>query len=122
MANIASNKKSKLQSDKKYIFNKTRISALKTSIKKAKKTRNVKDLAIVCAIADSLSRKGIIHRNKANRIKIRTAKFVNKNIGGAKKESKITQNSTKDVNKKIDSIGSISTSDKGNSDNNAGKE
>lgn len=95
MANIKANIKSKRQSDKRHFFNKAKISTLKTSIKKAKETRDKQDLAIVYAHADSLSRKGIIHKNRANRIKARLAKFLNKN-----KENEIKQESTKKVIKK----------------------
>ena len=78
MANIKSNIKTKRQSDKKYKANKAKISTLKSSTKKARASKDAKDLKVVYKNADSLSRKRVIHRNKANRIKSRTAKAANK--------------------------------------------
>lgn len=78
MANIKSNIKTKRQSDKKHVANKAKISTLKNSVKKARASKDAKDLKVVYKNADSLSRKNVIHRNKANRIKSRTAKAANK--------------------------------------------
>lgn len=78
MANIKSNIKTKKQSDKRYAANKAKISNLKASNKKAHTTNDVKDINKTYKLADSLSRKGVIHRNKANRIKSRLAKSANK--------------------------------------------
>lgn len=97
MANIKSNIKTKKQSDKRHLFNKAKISALKTSIKKAKESKNEKDLAIVYANADSLSRKGIIHKNRANRIKARITNFINKNKKN-KSDQKLDKNVVKEIN------------------------
>ena len=94
MANIKSNIKTMKQSDKRHLFNKAKISTLKTSIKKAKESNSEKDLAIVYANADSLSRKGIIHKNRANRIKARITNFINKN-----KKNKCDQKIARKVDK-----------------------
>ncbi len=59
-------------SNKNMIFNQ------KNTIKKCRETKDQKDLNKVYKSADSLSRKGIIHKNKANRIKSRNAKALNK--------------------------------------------
>ena len=84
MANIKSNIKTKRQSDKKHKSNKAKISTLKGSVKKARTTNDSKDLKVVYKNADSLSRKRVIHRNRANRIKSRTAKAMNKSKKSAK--------------------------------------
>lgn len=78
MANIKSNIKTKKQSDKKHAANKNMIFNQKNTIKKCRETKDQKDLNKVYKSADSLSRKGIIHKNKANRIKSRNAKALNK--------------------------------------------
>lgn len=78
MANIKSNIKTKKQSDKKHAANRVALSNLKTNVKKVRSTSDQKDLSKLYASADSLSRKHIIHRNKANRIKSRNAKAINK--------------------------------------------
>jgi len=78
MANIKSNIKTKKQSDKKHAANKAKISGLKNNVKNARASKDAKALNKVYASADSLSRKHVIHRNKANRIKSRTAKAMNK--------------------------------------------
>lgn len=78
MANIKANIKTKRKSDKKSVANKSQIAANKTQIKKAVKTKDAKDLNKVYKNTDSLASKGIIHKNKASRIKSRTAKKVNK--------------------------------------------
>lgn len=78
MANIKSNIKTKKQSDKKHAANRVALSNLKNNTKKARASKDTKDLSKLYASADSLSRKHIIHRNKANRIKSRNAKAINK--------------------------------------------
>lgn len=78
MANIKSNIKTKKQSDKKHAANRVALSNLKNNTKKVRASKDAKDLSKLYANADSLSRKHIIHRNKANRIKSRNAKAINK--------------------------------------------
>lgn len=88
MANIKSNIKTKRQSDKKHAANSLKIFKLKTISKKARAKNDKKDLALAYQTADSLSRKHIIHRNKANRIKSRLAKAANKANATKKAEKK----------------------------------
>lgn len=78
MANIKSNLKTKRQSDKKHAANRVALSNLKNDTKKVRSSKDKKDLNALYSRADSLSRKRIIHRNKANRIKSRNAKAANK--------------------------------------------
>lgn len=78
MANIKSNIKTKKQSDKRHASNRVALSNLKNDTKKARSGKDKKDLNKLYSRADSLSRKHIIHRNKANRIKSRNAKALNK--------------------------------------------
>jgi len=78
MAKIKSNIKTKKQSDKKHAANSNKIASLKTTVKENK------DLNKIYQKADSLSRKHVIHRNKANRIKSRRAKAMNKAKAAAK--------------------------------------
>jgi len=87
MANIKSNIKTKKHTDKVHGWNKAKISGLKNSVKQARSSKAKKDLNKVYQSCDSLSRKNVIHRNKANRIKSRTAKALNKKAE-AKKEVK----------------------------------
>ncbi len=78
MANIKSNIKTKKKSDKKHAANRNALDKLKNNTKKVRSSGDKKDLNALYATADSLSRKRIIHRNKANRIKSRNAKAANK--------------------------------------------
>ncbi|MCQ3908951.1 MAG: 30S ribosomal protein S20 [Mycoplasmoidaceae bacterium] len=78
MANIKSNIKTKKQSDKRHAANRVALSNLKDDTKKAKANKDAKSISQLYSRADSLSRKHIIHRNKANRIKSRNAKAANK--------------------------------------------
>ncbi|MCQ3907775.1 MAG: 30S ribosomal protein S20 [Mycoplasmoidaceae bacterium] len=78
MANIKSNIKTKRQSDKRHAANRVSLSNLKNNIKKTRASKDAKDLNKLYSKADSLSRKHVIHRNKANRIKSRNAKAINK--------------------------------------------
>lgn len=78
MANIKSNIKTKKKSDKRHASNRNALNKLKNNTKVVRSSGDKKDLNILYATADSLSRKHIIHRNKANRIKSRNAKAANK--------------------------------------------
>lgn len=78
MANIKSNIKTKKQSDKKHAANRVALTNLKNNTKNVRSSGKKEDLNKLYATADSLSRKHIIHRNKANRIKSRNAKAANK--------------------------------------------
>lgn len=78
MANIKSNVKTKKQSDKRHAANRNSLAKLKNNTKKVRSSKDKKDLNTLYSTADSLSRKHVIHRNKANRIKSRNAKAANK--------------------------------------------
>lgn len=78
MANIKSNIKTKRQSDKRHAANRVALDNLKNDTKKVKASKDAKDLNKLYSRADSLSRKHVIHRNKANRIKSRNAKAAKK--------------------------------------------
>ena len=80
MANIKSNIKTKKQSDKKHAANRNALTNLKNNTKKVRASKDAKDLNKLYGCADSLSRKHIIHRNKANRIKSRNAKAIKKSV------------------------------------------
>lgn len=88
MANIKSNIKTKKKSDKRYAANKVKTANLKNVSKQVRNKHDKKDLAKAYKTADSLSRKHVIHRNKANRIKSRLAKAVNKANASKKVEKK----------------------------------
>lgn len=76
MANIKSNDKRHLQDEKKHLLNHMQMSKLKTQIKKAQKSKSKEDLSKAYAIIDSSLSKGIITKNKANRLKARLSAFV----------------------------------------------
>lgn len=89
MANIKSNIKTKKQSDKRHAANSAKVFKLKTVSKKVRNKGDKKDLSAAYKSADSLSRKHVIHRNKANRIKSRLAKAANKKAAAKKAEKKV---------------------------------
>ncbi len=78
MANIKSNIKNIRKTEKRTNVNKNNITATKTSVKKAKTTKDQKALNQAYKKIDSSCSKGKIHKNKANRMKSRLAKQVNK--------------------------------------------
>jgi|SRR3989338_11667835 len=63
-------------SKKKRIVNKAIISRLEIAVRKAKKTKSVKDVITAISFADRATKKRVIHKNKAARIKSRLAKFL----------------------------------------------
>ena len=77
MANIQANIKRHNQDVKKHVQIHSQLSAMKTQIKKTQKTKSKKDLALAYKIIDSSLSKGIIKKNKADRLKSRLALFVN---------------------------------------------
>lgn len=77
MANIQANVKRHEQDVKKHIQIHSQLSAMKTQIKKAQKTKSKKDLSLAYKIIDNCLSKGIIKKNKADRLKSRLALFVN---------------------------------------------
>lgn len=77
MANIQANIKRHNQDVKKHVQIHSQLSAMKTQIKKTQKTKSKKDLTLAYKIIDSSLSKGIIKKNKADRLKSRLALFVN---------------------------------------------
>ncbi|MBO6022613.1 30S ribosomal protein S20 [bacterium] len=80
MANIKSNIKSTKKDKKTHIENHSKISTLKTKVKQANSKKTQESLSAVDSYADNLETKGIIHKNKAARIKSRTAIRINKEV------------------------------------------
>ncbi len=76
MANIDSKEKSLRKNEKVRKQNHAQRSDLRTTVKKTRNTK--KGLDDVYSKSDKLAKTNKIHRNKANRIKSRTAKAVNK--------------------------------------------
>lgn len=106
MANIKSNEKRHLQDTKKHLLNHIQMSKLKTQIKKVQKTKSKEELAKLFSLVDSSLSKGIITKNKADRIKSRISLFlsgkkqrtelkVEKKQKPVKKEIKIKEESLK---------------------------
>lgn len=95
MANIQANIKRLDQDIKRHVLVHSQISAMKTQVKKAQKTKSKKDLSLAYKIIDSALSKGIIKKNKANRLKSRLSLFVND-----EKRSVVVE--TKKVNKKTE--------------------
>lgn len=85
MANIKSNEKSHRQDLKTNLNNREQKSAMRTAVKKARKdATSHDDLKLANKKLDTVARKGIIHKNKANRTKSRLAKAVNKQAQASK--------------------------------------
>lgn len=55
-----------------------RIDDMKSAIKHAQKTRNVKELSLAYKAIDKAAKKGVIKKNAAARKKSRLAKFLSK--------------------------------------------
>ena len=79
MANIKSSIKSIRQEKKIRVANHAKMATLRTKIKVADEHLDVKTQNDVNSYADNLEAKHVIHKNKANRIKSRLAKRINKN-------------------------------------------
>lgn len=84
MANIKSNIKSIRKEKKTRLSNHSKISTLRTKVKKANNDLDNASTRDVESYADNLATKGIIHKNKAARIKSRIAKKVNSNSVSSK--------------------------------------
>lgn len=78
MANIQSNIKRGNQDKKRNLLNHMQMSALKTQIKKTKASKKPEDLNESYKKIDSSLSKGIITKNKANRLKARLSASVAK--------------------------------------------
>lgn len=79
MANIKSNIKSIRKTSKRQKRNRSVKTTYKNSIKRARISGNATDVNKSYKFIDSALAKGTITKNKANRLKSRTAKAVNKN-------------------------------------------
>jgi len=85
MPNVQSAKKRLRQSNKRNLRNRTAKSSIKTILKKAiesiesgNKNDAVKELNAACGKLDTVSRKGIIHKNLAARKKSKLSHLFNK--------------------------------------------
>ncbi|MBM3825444.1 MAG: 30S ribosomal protein S20 [Verrucomicrobia bacterium] len=74
MANIKANKKSIRQSARRAEHNKSVRTRLKSLMKSFASAADAKLVPTVASSADKAVKSGVIHRNKANRIKARLAK------------------------------------------------
>ncbi len=79
MANIKSNIKSIRKTSKRQKRNRSVKTTYKNNIKRARISGNATDVNKSYKSIDSALAKGTITKNKANRLKSRTAKAVNKN-------------------------------------------
>lgn len=76
MANIKANKKSIRQTARRAEHNKIVRTRLKSLVKGLTGTNVTASAAQVASAADKAAKTGVIHRNKANRIKARLAKQI----------------------------------------------
>jgi small subunit ribosomal protein S20 len=74
MANIKANQKSMRQTAARAARNKIVRTRLKTLVKGFSATTSAATASQVASAADKAAKSGVIHRNKANRIKARLAK------------------------------------------------
>lgn len=77
MANIKSNEKSLRQDTKVHKNNHSQLAKMRTQVKKTNNNLSDESVSDTYKVVDTVARKGIIHKNKANRIKSRTAKKNN---------------------------------------------
>ncbi|MBI2028070.1 MAG: 30S ribosomal protein S20 [Candidatus Levybacteria bacterium] len=76
---IIKSAKKKLRADKKRkILNERLERILNSSIKKAEKLTSQKNIQEAISIIDKSAKKGIIHKNKASRLKSRLSKLLTK--------------------------------------------
>ena len=78
MANIKSNIKSTRKNEKRKTANKIAKTSYKNNVKKARTSGKKEDVAASYKSIDSALAKGVITKNKAARLKSRTAKHANK--------------------------------------------
>lgn len=78
MANIVSNEKSHRADVKRHKANHAKLSAMKTQIKKTKAAGTQESYSEACSKIDKTLAHGVIHKNKARRLKSRLAKHINK--------------------------------------------
>ena len=77
MANIKSNEKSLRQDTKVHKNNHSQLAKMRTQVKKTNNNLSDESVSETYKVVDTVARKGIIHKNKANRIKSRIAKKNN---------------------------------------------
>ena len=77
MANIKSNEKSLRQDTKVHKNNHSQLAKMRTQVKKTNNNLSDESVSETYKVVDTVARKGIIHKNKANRIKSRTVKKNN---------------------------------------------
>ncbi len=77
MANIKSNEKSLRQDTKVHKNNHSQLAKMRTQVKKTNNNLSDESVSETYKVVDTVARKGIIHKNKANRIKSCTAKKNN---------------------------------------------
>lgn len=79
MANIKANEKSLRQDKKTNKNNHSQLSKMRTIVKKTRNNPVEAQLNEGYKVIDTVARKNIIHKNKANRLKSRLAKKANNN-------------------------------------------
>ncbi len=79
MANIVSNEKSHRADVKRHVANHAKLSAMKTQIKKTKAEGTEASYIAACSQIDRTLAHGVIHKNKARRLKSRLSKHINAN-------------------------------------------
>lgn len=116
MANIKGNEKRHIQDEKRNLLNHMQMSALKTQIKKAQSTKKQEDLSKAYKMIDSALSKGIITKNKANRMKSRLSLYIAGKSNRTKIEKKQSTKKTTTASvktasaKKVDKTTTKSTS------------
>lgn len=71
-------KREQLKNRKKSLLNKANKHKIKVQLKKTFLSKSQEDLKKTYQLVDSLARKHVIHKNKANRIKSKLARKLNK--------------------------------------------
>lgn len=86
---VTTTAKRALRSSKNKAFvNKLIVKKLEVAIRLAKKSKSVKEITTASSFADRAAKKGIIHKNKAARIKSQLAKLIAKPVKTVKSPSK----------------------------------
>jgi len=74
-------------SKQKQDVNKIITARLETAIRVAKRDKKQKDIATAVSFTDRAAKKGLIHRNKASRIKSQLSKLTNQKTSKLKKKT-----------------------------------
>jgi small subunit ribosomal protein S20 len=82
---IKSAKKALRQTRKRTLANRSQKNLLQTKLGAFKKERNQKSLASLYSLVDKLTKSGIMHRNKASRLKSRLSRLSAPTEGSKKK-------------------------------------